>query len=181
MSNVNKALETQIKNIEAKTGKSLAELAKYIMGSSLSKHGELRDMVKEDFGLGYGDANTLVHLAKKMSAIRQWMLSSKLSHSLKNLPVESFHIWHNTKTEKKLYQSFIDLEFLCIGKNHYCLCLIVIYKTVKRISVPDSPLEACLCFHYAHSGSSEHFILWTEGTTKTVSNFNTVFIYQKEG
>ena len=68
MSNVNKALETQIKNIEAKTGKSLAELAKHILESSLTKHGELRDMVKEDYGLGYGDANTLVHLAKKMGA-----------------------------------------------------------------------------------------------------------------
>jgi len=68
MSDVNKALETQIKNIEAKTGKSLAELAKHIMDSPLTKHGELRDMVKEDFGLGYGDANTLVHLAKKMAA-----------------------------------------------------------------------------------------------------------------
>lgn len=68
MSNVDKALETQIKNIEAKTGKSLAELAKHINNSSLAKHGELRDMVKNDFGLGYGDANTLVHVAKRMAA-----------------------------------------------------------------------------------------------------------------
>ncbi len=68
MSNVNKALETQIKNIETKTGMSLAELATSIMESSLTKHGELRDMVKEKFGLGYGDANTLVHLAKQMAA-----------------------------------------------------------------------------------------------------------------
>ena len=68
MSIVDKALETQIKNIEAKTGKSMAELAKHIAGSPLKKHGELRDMVKAEFGLGYGDANTLVHVAKKMAA-----------------------------------------------------------------------------------------------------------------
>ena len=29
--------------------------------SGLSKHGELRDMFKEKYGLGHGDANTLVH------------------------------------------------------------------------------------------------------------------------
>ena len=67
MSNVDKALETQISNIEAKTGKTLAELANHINGSSLSKHGALRDMVREKYGLGYGDANTLVHVARKMA------------------------------------------------------------------------------------------------------------------
>lgn len=67
MSDVDKALQTQITNIEAKTGKTLAELAKHINGSSLSKHGELRDMVRENYGLGYGDANTLVHVARKMA------------------------------------------------------------------------------------------------------------------
>lgn len=65
---IDKALQTQISNIEAKTGKSLAELAREIAANPLSKHGELRDMVKEAYGLGYGDANTLVHVAKKMNA-----------------------------------------------------------------------------------------------------------------
>ena len=65
MNAVDKARKTQSKNIEAKTGRSLAEPAQIINESSLTKHSELRDMVREEFGLGYGDANALVHLAKE--------------------------------------------------------------------------------------------------------------------
>jgi len=32
-----------------------------IKSSGLTKHGELRDMLKRDLGMGHGDANTLVH------------------------------------------------------------------------------------------------------------------------
>ena len=68
MSSVDKARETQVKNIEEKTGKSLHELAAIIAASPLKKHGELRTMVKEQFGLGHGDANTLVHVVRQMTA-----------------------------------------------------------------------------------------------------------------
>ncbi|MBI1761774.1 MAG: DUF4287 domain-containing protein [Acidobacteria bacterium] len=61
MSIVEKALATQLANIEKRTGKSLAELAALVRNSGLTKHGELRDMLKRDLGLGHGDANTLVH------------------------------------------------------------------------------------------------------------------------
>ena len=55
------ALATQLANIEKRTGKSLKELADIVRKSGLAKHGELRDMLKRDFGMGHGDANTLVH------------------------------------------------------------------------------------------------------------------------
>lgn len=58
---MDKALQTQLTNIEKRTGKSLAALAKIVKGSGLQKHGELRDMLKRDLGMGHGDANTLVH------------------------------------------------------------------------------------------------------------------------
>ncbi|MBK7316330.1 DUF5655 domain-containing protein [Candidatus Villigracilis affinis] len=61
MSSLDKAIQTQINNIQKKTGKSLAELAAIAKKSGLSKHGELRDMFKEKLGLGHGDANALVH------------------------------------------------------------------------------------------------------------------------
>lgn len=64
MGDPNQALQTQLKNIQAKTGKSLDELAAIIKGSGLSKHGEIRDMLKKDLGLGHGDANTLAHRLK---------------------------------------------------------------------------------------------------------------------
>jgi hypothetical protein len=58
---MDKAVATQLANIEKRTGKSLADLADIITKSGLTKHGELRDMLKKDLGMGHGDANTLVH------------------------------------------------------------------------------------------------------------------------
>jgi hypothetical protein len=58
---VDKAVATQLANIEARTGKTLDALAKIIRSSGLAKHGELVAMLKRDLGMGHGDANTLVH------------------------------------------------------------------------------------------------------------------------
>ena len=65
MSSVDKALETQLKNIQTKTGKTLDELFTLIRKSGLAKHGEMRDMLKRDLGMGHGDANTLVHVFRQ--------------------------------------------------------------------------------------------------------------------
>jgi len=64
MSSLDKARETQLRNIETKTGRTLAQLRTLLTGSGLAKHGELRSYAMEKLGLGYGDANTLVHLAR---------------------------------------------------------------------------------------------------------------------
>ena len=61
MSSLDQAVQTQINNIQKKTGKTLAELASMAKKSGLTRHGELRDMFKEKLGLGHGDANSLVH------------------------------------------------------------------------------------------------------------------------
>ncbi len=61
MSSVDKALETQLKNIQTRTGKTIDELYAIIRKSGLAKHGEIRDMLKRDLSMGHGDANTLVH------------------------------------------------------------------------------------------------------------------------
>ena len=61
MADLDKALATQLANIEKRTGKSLEELAKIVKASGLSKHGELVSMLKTQLGMGHGDANTLVH------------------------------------------------------------------------------------------------------------------------
>lgn len=65
MADLEKALATQLANIEKRTGKSLAELAAIVKGSGLSKHGELVAMLKTTLGMGHGDANTLVHTVLK--------------------------------------------------------------------------------------------------------------------
>jgi hypothetical protein len=61
MNDVEKAIQTQLKNIETRSGKSLDELGAMVRRSGLEKHGEIRDMLKRDVGLGHGDANTLTH------------------------------------------------------------------------------------------------------------------------
>jgi Domain of unknown function (DUF5655)/Domain of unknown function (DUF4287) len=50
---------TQLRNIQARTGKSLAELHAAVLASGLGKHGERRSWLMEQFKLGYGDANAV--------------------------------------------------------------------------------------------------------------------------
>jgi hypothetical protein len=61
MSSVEQAYETQLKNIQTRTGKTLEELGQIVRESGLTKHGEIREMLKHELGMGHGDANTLVH------------------------------------------------------------------------------------------------------------------------
>ncbi|MGJ3230958.1 MAG: DUF4287 domain-containing protein [Oceanicaulis sp.] len=65
MSAVDQALATQIANIEAKTGHPLDALKRAVLAADLAKHGEMVAFVKQTYGLGHGDANTLVHLARQ--------------------------------------------------------------------------------------------------------------------
>ena len=65
MSTLDKARDTQLKNIETKTGKSLAELTRQIEASGLTKHNQIRDFLMQEFKLGIGDAGMLVHYALK--------------------------------------------------------------------------------------------------------------------
>jgi len=68
MTDLDKAVETQMANIEKRTGKTIAELQAIVSKSALEKHGELVKMLKTDLGMGHGDANLVVHLARKAEA-----------------------------------------------------------------------------------------------------------------
>lgn len=68
MTSPEQALATQLANIERRTGKTLAELARIVTESGLEKHGEIRDMLKTRLGMGHGDANTLVHHLRQAPA-----------------------------------------------------------------------------------------------------------------
>lgn len=70
MSSVDQAYQTQLQNIQTKTGKSLEELTGMIQQSGLTRHGEIRELLQRELGLGYGDANTLVHYALKSAGER---------------------------------------------------------------------------------------------------------------
>jgi hypothetical protein len=60
---MDKAIATQLANIEKRTGKTVDELIRVVRTSGLRKHGELRDFLKRKLGMGHGDANLLVHHA----------------------------------------------------------------------------------------------------------------------
>jgi hypothetical protein len=68
MNVVDKALQTQIANIQQKTGQSLDQLFAVLSGTGLEKHGQLRDYLKKEMGLGHGDANSVVALYRQPRA-----------------------------------------------------------------------------------------------------------------
>ncbi|MBM3765690.1 MAG: DUF4287 domain-containing protein [Acidobacteria bacterium] len=68
MSTLDKAVATQLANIQKKTGKSLDDLTALVRGSGMEKHGEIVAMLKTTLGLGHGDANTIAHHAKAAPA-----------------------------------------------------------------------------------------------------------------
>ena len=62
MSELDKALATQLKNLETRSGKTLAQLHALVRKSGLAKHGQVRDLLKKDLGMGHGDANLVAAL-----------------------------------------------------------------------------------------------------------------------
>lgn len=59
------ALITQLRNIQTRCGQSVSQLHAALEGCGLAKHGEKRSWLMERYGLGYGDANTVVALQGK--------------------------------------------------------------------------------------------------------------------
>ena len=65
MVDLEKAYQTQIDNIQKRTGKSLDELTAIVRDSGLTRHSEIRSMLMEKLGIGFGDATMLVqHVLK---------------------------------------------------------------------------------------------------------------------
>lgn len=63
MATVESALQTQIRNIEAQYGRSMAEWVALIRSSGLTKHGQIVAMLKTDHGLSHGSANRVALVA----------------------------------------------------------------------------------------------------------------------
>ena len=68
MDAVEKALQTQLANIEKSSGKTLAEWKVILDKSGLARRGELVKYLKGEHGFTHGNANTLVHMAKQTHA-----------------------------------------------------------------------------------------------------------------
>jgi Domain of unknown function (DUF5655)/Domain of unknown function (DUF4287) len=59
MADLQAATLPQLRNIQARTGKPIAELHAVLAASGLAKAGERRSLLMEQFTLGYGDAKTV--------------------------------------------------------------------------------------------------------------------------
>lgn len=70
MASLDQAVQTQLDNIQKKTGKSLAQFVAIVKKSGITKHAEIRVMLQEKFDIGHGDANALVHAILKSDGTR---------------------------------------------------------------------------------------------------------------
>ena len=57
MATVESALQSQIRNIEEKHGRTMDEWVAVFAGRGLSRHGEMMPALKNEFGLSHGNAN----------------------------------------------------------------------------------------------------------------------------
>lgn len=65
---IDKAIQTQVTNIEKTTGKKLEDWITIVSKSGFTRHGELVNFLKEKHGFTHGNANTIVHFAKQSHA-----------------------------------------------------------------------------------------------------------------
>jgi hypothetical protein len=61
---MDKALQTMINNMPAKTGKSLDDWKELLSTKSFAKHSEAVKFLKTEYGVSHGFANTIVRLSK---------------------------------------------------------------------------------------------------------------------
>ena len=61
---IDKAVETQMKNIQATTGKSVEQWAKLVKAQKFEKHGEMVKWLKEEYSMGHGNANLIAMTAR---------------------------------------------------------------------------------------------------------------------
>jgi hypothetical protein len=57
MATVDDAVQTQVRNIEGRHGRSMAALIELVRDSGKAKHGEIVAWLKAEHGFGHGDAN----------------------------------------------------------------------------------------------------------------------------
>ena len=68
MATVDNALSTQIENLQARSGKTLDELYRILRDSGVDKHGQMRNLLKSELGMGHGDANTVATLFRQQGS-----------------------------------------------------------------------------------------------------------------
>jgi predicted transport protein len=68
MTDVTAAEQSQWRNLEQSSGKSQAQWLELAASKGFSKHSELVNWLKSEFGIGHGNANLIAHRAKQAAA-----------------------------------------------------------------------------------------------------------------
>ncbi len=82
-----KALQTMIDNMPAKTGKSLAEWKKILKAKAFAKHGEAMKFLKGEHGVSHGFANTIVSLSKEENLSEEDLVTNQYKGKEELLPI----------------------------------------------------------------------------------------------
>ncbi len=82
-----KALQTMIDNMPAKTGKSLAEWTLILKQKAFAKHSQGVKYLKTEHGVTHGFANTIVTLAKEESHTSEDLVANQYSGKEVLLPI----------------------------------------------------------------------------------------------
>ena len=84
---MDKALQTMIDNMPAKTGKSLEEWGKILRAKSFSKHSEGVNFLKQEHEVTHGFANTIVSLSKDDSKTAEDLVTDQYSGKEVLIPI----------------------------------------------------------------------------------------------
>jgi len=68
MATVAEGLQSQIRNIEKKYGKSMSEWTEIVRASGKTKHNDLIALLKEEYGMSHGSANRVALIAREAEA-----------------------------------------------------------------------------------------------------------------
>jgi Domain of unknown function (DUF5655)/Domain of unknown function (DUF4287) len=62
------ATETQLRNIEAASGRSMADFAAAVQAAGIEGHARIVTFLKMELGLSYGNANAVAHRVRELAA-----------------------------------------------------------------------------------------------------------------
>lgn len=83
---------TQLKNIQGRTGKTIAELHAAVATSGAARHGDRRSWLMEHFKLGYGDANAVASFIDKPLPALGGAAASAVAPALNGDPLDAVYV-----------------------------------------------------------------------------------------
>ena len=84
---MDKALQTMIENMPAKTGKSFSEWKALLNKKSFSKHSESVNFLKKEYNVTHGYANTIVSLTKTEQSTPKDLITNQYKGKENLLPI----------------------------------------------------------------------------------------------